>query len=455
MDERPGSGPYHRYAFLMTADSSRPALPIFSELRTARAWLPGFVVAAIALGALLRFLWLPDMEYKLDERWSFDRSQRVGSAEPWPALGMPSSIGLQNPGLSAWIFVALARMFFAHDPVALDRAVVICNVAAFLVLFEFVVRAVPADDREPWLWGLALAAVNPTAVLLQRKIWAQSVLPMFCAAHLIGWLRRDRWWGALVWGLVGMLLGQIHMGGFFFFGGFVLWELLVGPMPAERRKGTKWIAWLAGAAVGVVPLVPWLRYVLTSHHEGAALAWRAWREIVAFRFYRLWCSDTIGLGLDYSLGGQYLDFLRHPIVGTGEIYPALYLQGLSFTVGVYVAACAGRALWRERKNWREALGNLKNTSDAVYTGCAALLGYGPLLTLTGVSVQRHYMIVTFPLEWTILACVAIAFAPNARRWLAVLWMAQLALTLTFLVYIHDHHGAIQGDYGRAFQWQPP
>ncbi|HXX67845.1 MAG TPA: hypothetical protein VEK07_11715 [Polyangiaceae bacterium] len=417
---------------------------------TARSLLPVFVGGAIVVGALLRFGWLSDMEYKGDERWSFDRSQRVGSAEPWPALGMPSSVGLCNPGLSVWVFVVLARIFGAHHPVALDRAVVACDVSAFVLLFAFVVRGMPSHEGEPWLWGLALAAVNPIAVLLERKIWAQSVLPIFCAAFLIGWLRRDRWWGALSWGVVGALLGQIHMGGFFFAAGFVVWELCAGRFRTDRRKSTRWVPWLAGTTLGVVPFVPWLGYALRAHHRAAMFAWS---EIESLRFYRLWLSDTFGLGLDYSLGGQYLDFLRYPIFGSGDTYPALYLQGLSFSVGVYVAASAGGRLWACRGRWRQAPSVLRTASEAAFTGGAALVGYGLLLTATGLYVWRHYLIVTFPLEWTTLACVALASVRRPRRWLAALWTAQLALSLTFLGYIHEHHGAVQGDYGRAFQWQ--
>lgn len=433
----------------MLRDSSPAALRVAWRLPTARTLLPVFVAAAIAVGALLRFGWLSDMEYKGDERWSFERSQLVGTAEPWPTLGMPSSVGLRNPGLSVWVFVALAKVFAIHRPVSLDRAVVACNVSAFVLLFAFIVRKVRSDEREPWLWGLALAAVNPIAVLLERKIWAQSVLPIFCVFFLIGWLRRNRWWGAFVWGLVGAMLGQVHMAGFFFCAGFFGWELCAGRWRASPGERTRWMAWLAGTALGVVPLVPWAHYVLTTHHAEAF----AWSQVASFRFYRLWLSDALGLGLDYSLGRQYLDFLRYPIVGAGDTYPALYLQGLSFSVGVYVAACAGLSLWRARGQWRGGLGALTRASEAAYAGAAAVVGYGGLLTATGLNVWRHYMIVTFPLEWTTLACVALASVRRPHRWLAVLWTAQLALSLTFLGYIHEHHGAVQGDYGRAFQWQ--
>ena len=39
------------------------------------------------------------------------------------------------------------------------------------------VRAyLPAKEREPWIWGLALQAVSPFAIRLSRKIWPPSIL---------------------------------------------------------------------------------------------------------------------------------------------------------------------------------------------------------------------------------------------------------------------------------------
>src|SRR5262249_23628779 len=89
------------------------------------------------------------------------------------------------------------------------------------------------------------------------KIWAQSALPFFSMLFLVGWLRRDRRWGAFLWGLLSAVIGQIHMSGFFFAAAFVLWELFAG---RERREppNTRWRLFVAGCLVGALGLVPWV-----------------------------------------------------------------------------------------------------------------------------------------------------------------------------------------------------
>ena len=49
----------------------------------------------------------------------------------------------------------------------------------FAGLFFFVTKCVQEKEREPWLWGGALAAVSPVAVVLSRKLWNVCLLPPF------------------------------------------------------------------------------------------------------------------------------------------------------------------------------------------------------------------------------------------------------------------------------------
>jgi hypothetical protein len=428
-----------------------PAGPArYARYRVPARALLAFAAFAIALGAVLRFSWLWDMEYKYDEEWMFERSQAVPEREPWPTLGMTSSVGVRNPGFSAVVFIALAKLSGAQHPVALCQAVVTCNVLAFLILFVWVLRALPKHQQEPWLWALSLAAVNPLAVLLHRKIWAQSILPLFCVLFLIGWLRRDRAWGALLWGLVGALLGQIHMSGFFFAGGFFVWELALGRVRMNSPK-TKWLAWFAGSLAGGAVLIPWLKYFLSRHQARPPYDID---NVLSLNFYRFWFSETFGLGLDHSLGDHYLEFLRYPLLLSRDLYLPMYLQGVSFSVGAFVIFCLGRAAWQRRAGaLQAALGALRGSSEAAYTGGAALLGYGLLITLSGLIFWRFYLLVTFPIPWLVLAYVTLRFVPQPRWLLGVLWVVQLGLSVAFLLYIHEHHGAVDGDYGRGFRWQ--
>ena len=406
--------------------------------------LRAFFLLAALVGIALRLTWNEDMEFKGDEHFMFDRSQRIGQDEPWPDLGMPSGVGLRNPGMSIWVFVVLARAFRATTPLGLDRAVVLVNCLAVAFAVWLAARIVPSEgkQREAWLWAAALAAVSPIALLLERKIWAQSVLPTLSVAFLLGWWRRDRWWGAALWGLVGAIVGQIHMSGFFFAAGFVLWEILLG---VRTRRRTKWIAWVGASIVGAIPLWPWVKYVLSGQEHGPP--W-SWETVSTLRFFRHWVSDALGLGLDYSLGDQFWDFLRWPQWGQAkDLYPALYVQGIGFAVGVLVLAYA------VARGWRDALA-FRRWSPTAFTIGAGLLGYGLLITGASVLVWKHYLIVTFPLEWLTVAYLALRYVPRPRGALFALWAAQLFLSFTFLTYIHENGGAVRGDYGRAYSHQP-
>ena len=103
--------------------------------------------------------------------------------------------------------------------------------------------------RDTWLWAVALASVNPLAVLFQRKIWAQSVLPIFCVLLIAAWMRRSTRWGAFCWGLLGALLGQVHMSGFFFAAALCAWTCAGSRLRAVEGQatGVRWAWWTAGS----------------------------------------------------------------------------------------------------------------------------------------------------------------------------------------------------------------
>src|SRR3989338_2808702 len=176
-----------------------------------RRWLWAFALLAVMIGIGLRFSFGKDIEYKADEQWTFEHA--VAHNQPWQWVGMPSSAGLPNPGASVWVFIGLNRLLSADSPVLLARSVQFLNSLALLGWLFFIFKAVARSERTVWLLGLAMAAVNPLHVVLQRKIWAQSTFPLFVLGTIWGWWYRDRKWGAFVWGLVGLLIGQIHISG--------------------------------------------------------------------------------------------------------------------------------------------------------------------------------------------------------------------------------------------------
>jgi hypothetical protein len=461
-------------------------------------WLLG-LAGVLVLGAVLRLLWVGDIEYKADEVWTFQRVQEVQAGQPLPMLGMPSSQGPLNPGLSLWIFVGLGRLADVHDPRDLARAVQILNIAAILGLVILAWRVVPAGEREAWLWAAALVAVNPLAVLFQRKIWPPCVFPPLITIFLLCWWYRDRRWAACGWGLVGACLGQIHIPGFFFAAGFVLWAFLFD------RKRPAWGSFFLGSLVGALPLLPWLYYLFTAArfrpHDPAV-----WTHIFEGKFWLRWVLEPLGFGLDYSLGRDFLDFLRQPLLGGRPTFGMLILHILAGGLGLVVLVRAGRRWRRER--------GASQDSPTAFTQNAALWGYGLLLTLSAFHVQRHYMIVLFPLQFLWLARLALGPAriPGApptspkrqrgeeahhalalgacgrlpesvakplvsgaayrggqlrsgeerakagqpaglgRGLLAGLVVVQSLISLQFLAYVHDRQ-RIQGDYGPTYAVQ--
>jgi hypothetical protein len=329
-----------------------------------------------------------------------------------------------------------------HDPTDLARAVQVLNVLALLALAAFVRWVVPAGEREPWLWAVALVAVNPLAVLFHRKIWPPCVYPVITVAFLLCWWYRQRRWGALGWGLIGACLGQIQGAGFFFAAGFVLWAFLF-----DRRR-VAWGSWLIGSCLGVLPMLPWLWY-LTHGAEFRPQSPDHWVHIVEGKFWTRWALEPLGFGLDYSLGRDFPDFLRHPLLGGRPTYLVLLLHGVAGAAGLVVLGSALRR-WR-RDGVSVAEGLTGRSSPTALTQNAALWGYGIVFTLSALPINRQYMIILFPLQFVWLA--RLALGPQGARLgrvvLATLLICQALLSLQFLGYVHTRTW-INGDYGPPY-----
>ncbi len=413
-------------------------------------WLSGRAALLLALlaGAVLRLVWVEDMEWKGDELWSFERSQQVGRTEALPWLGMPTSYELRHPGGTVWVFVGLGRLFDVRQPTDLARACQLLNVAALVGLVVFALTVVPSGQREPWLWAAALAAVNPLAVLLQRKIWPPSVVPAFLLLFLVGWWYRDRRGGAFAWGAVGALLGFLYPAAMFLAAGFTLWALLYD----RRRVAWRW--WLGGSVLGALPLIPWFCYVggeLGAHPIGQ----RRWAHLIEFKFWSRWLTEPFGISLHYTLGQDFVDFLSYPLIAGQPTYLVGALHAVVVLAAVMLAGWASWCLWRQRGRWRELW--VGRDSATAFTQNACLWGFGLVFTASLLPIHRHYMVITFPLMFLWLARAALGQSrPLAggltwgRAFLVGLWVAQLLISAGFLAYIHVNQRPIRGDYGLPY-----
>lgn len=396
--------------------------------------------ALIVIGAGLRLCLPGDIEYKADEQYMFDAAMNVGRSQPWPDVGMPSGASLRNPPMSIWLFVVLARMTGVSSPPGLSAVVEVLNIAALVTLALFALRRLDGAWRRAWLWGVGLAAVNPVAVQLQRKIWAQSVLPFFTALLFWAWSHRRTFPGAFFWGLLGALVGQIHMSGFFFAPALLGWTILFG----DRRE-VRWSAWFAGSAIGAIPLIPWLK-AIAAGSSGEASGFRP-LEILFFRFQLFFVSEPLGLQIRQSLGAKsFKAFNAFP----GGTYLAGVLQLLLLVSGLFALYLGVRLAFEHRKRWRVWLSG--RGSDASLLIAAVAIAYWLLLTVTTIRLHRHYMLIIFPLSYVLLAYVVLTHRRGSRV-LGAMAGAQLILCGLFLAFVHMNEGAAEGDYGVTYDAQ--
>src|SRR5678815_4005324 len=103
---------------------------------TLRIRLEYIALLFLIIGSLLRLVWPSDMEWKADEIWMFENSRATAAGAPWPMLGMRSSVGIMNPGMSIWLFILMAHL--AQTPVAMVILVQVLNVVALWGLYYFI-----------------------------------------------------------------------------------------------------------------------------------------------------------------------------------------------------------------------------------------------------------------------------------------------------------------------------
>ena len=417
-----------------------------------RVWLA--LAAVLAAGVLLRLVWLDDIEYKTDEEWTWHYAQATGRTEPWSWVGMPTSAGPENPGMSLWVFIPLR--WLGERPVDLARGVAGLGIAALLLTVVFACRSVPPGEREMWLWTAALWAVNPLSVLHHRKIWPPCTFPLLAVLFVICWWHRDRRLFAFGWGALGSIVAQINLSAGFFAIGFAIWSWI------GRRSSVAWKSWLAGSALASLPLIPWYIHVSTVSTQPHLTTLKLTR-ILEGKFFLRWLTEPFGMGLDHALGDDHLDFLSQPVVAGVPTYlvGVLHLMALSIALAIgwrWVRQWQQRGLPR-RADWRSAL--FPSDSPTAFVCNAGLWGYGILLTLTCLPLHRQYMIIVYSIELLWVAQAALKLGggrsdalKTGRRLLGGLVVVQLLISTSFLSYVHVKQ-VVHGDYGVAFCAQRP
>jgi hypothetical protein len=430
------------------ADTHPPRPPRQGEPAARKvAQIPWSVpLLAVGVGAALRLAWPADIEYKGDETWIFEHARGLVQGAPWPWSGMPTSIGPPNAGLSVWVFGVLAYLSGATTPPELARAVQLCNIAA-LVAFAVFARCVIAErDRESWFWATALWAVNPVAVILERKIWLPSVLPLPGVIFIITWWYRRNPAAAFVWGLVGALMSQIHIAVSFFAIAVAAWTCVYD------RKTVSWKGWFAGSVIGSLSAIPWLIGFAGTVGAEAGSKWR----FPNFTFYLRWATQPFGFGITYSLGRSgIVNYLRGPWLG-GE---PTYFMGLVFIVLVsLLTVTLIRAFWRAATSCPPTVrGLVLGNGPAQVLINAALWGYGlalTLLTIGHADSSRHYLVVVAPVM-ALWAARLVLFGDgtvtrrSSRAVLAAFCIASATAAAGCLYYIHEIQ-IVCAEYGQTW-----
>jgi hypothetical protein len=408
------------------------------------------VILALAAGIALRLAHPEDIEFKADERWSFDQARAVIEGGAWPSLGMPMSVGGRNPGLSVWIFVGLAWIVGAQTPPELARAVQLTNCLALVAFVLFILLSIPQPKREAWFWAAMLWAVNPAAVIFERKIWPPSVLPLLTVCLITVWWHRRRWIGSFLMAAAAAAMSQIHPVAGLLPAALLLWGL------AEDRCSVRWSGIVLGAALAVLPALPWI----VQQFQGSSIR-LGWRALPLLDFYRRWLLQPFGFSAHYTLGTAHLaNFLRWPIVGGVPTYGVELVHGV---LGLVVIGLFARALTALREwQWSSSLvwfgdDRAGRLVRATFWGYGGLLS---LITLAGAGAERHYLIAIAPIMALWVAQLA-ALSPNAphrrsarvpRVLLALSCAGQLLVSAALLEYIHRVQ-VIGGAYGATWAAQ--
>jgi hypothetical protein len=394
--------------------------------------------------------WAQDIEYKADEAAMYRTVEAVRAGAEWPRLGFASSQNVPAHGMMVWIYLAFDAIYTASDPTDLARATQFVNLLAIAGLLVFIRTSVPVGSRAIWLWAVALMAVNPVAVVLQRKIWPVSLTPPFLLLVLIGFWYRDRRWGAALWGAAVQVVGMIHVGGLFLAVGLALWALLF------ERSRVRWRWWLGASAAVAWGLLPWLYalWVMPTEPTGQIRLGNPF----TFSYWIRWFTEPLGISIHYSLGRDFIDFLRYPLIGGRGTYLMGAANGiLVLLAGVILTSATVRA-WRNRGgNFAHFYGADRQTPFVV---CAVWFGFGLVFTLSFLPIHRHYMILTFPMMYVWAAAAALSDRrPLIGRWtrgqtlLMLSCLLQFTVSAGFLGYIHDANRTIQGDYGTPYAAQ--
>ena len=397
----------------------------------------------ILTGIVFRLIWIEDMEWKGDEQTMFKVAQEAVETGKWPLIGLVGSAGIPHPGMHIWVFSVIALL--AHDPISMTRIVQFLNIFTIAGFCLFTVSRIENDQKEIWLWGIALASVSPLAVLFSRKLWVPDILPFFSLLVIIGHAYRRRGYGAFFWGFSGAIIGQVHMSGFSYALALVISTLLYERIN-RKDSVTKWGYWFAGSVIGSIGLIPWVIHLWVGSYSSSFKLLHVIANIILFPL--LWSADALGIGLQYSMHSSFWSFLKGPYINGIPTFGIAVLHFILVAIGLFSfkLLTAEIKLWISRIKSGDAFKGLSLLDFYLYSFFFIM---GLFTIFGGVVIYAHHLIIIFPFIY--LSVVKILY-PRKKLILTMI-MSQLLITFFFLNYVHKHEGVLDGDYGKSYKAQ--
>src|SRR5262245_2564663 len=259
------------------------------------------------------------------------------------------------------------------------------------------------------------------------------------------------WWGrrgnigSFLFALLSALAAQIHLSVAFFAAALAIWSL------ADDRQSLRSMPFVAGAALGILPAVPWI----LEWTGGLSGTWR----LPIFHFWLKWLTQPFGFGSDYTLGAaQFGEFLTMPILGGTRTYLVALLQMWLAALAIYLYSRAGRSILMLGS---PSLRTVILGSDAAgLLVRSTLIGYGILLTLLtirGAGLHRHYLVIAAPIMALWVARLAlfadgVLLRATGRLALAGLCAGGALVSASLLHFIHTKK-VIGAEFGATWAAQ--
>jgi hypothetical protein len=393
-------------------------------LRTTPRPLYIWLLAALAVAALLRLGWPGISEFKLDEAHTTAIALEIAEGRSLPLHGYSLSVGLPIPPLSTYLY-ALPLALWRH-PLSATFFVGALSLLAIAVGWWLARR----------FWGPYAAlcasilwAASPWLVMFARKIWVSNLLPLFCVACLatgvLAFAERRRLALVLHLALLTVVV-SIHYSG-------LALVPVTGIFLLLSWRRVDWRALLAGAVLAGLITLPFALYVLANRAE---------------------INQRLGEFLSHpaAFDGQALDLWWVMITGTqvhafagAEAAPlflgaAPNIDAVSWIVGLLALGGIGLWLWEWVRRPSKPTG--------IAGGFVALWALAPLLFFArhSTGLVPHYFLVTFPAPY-LAAGYALVWGvrrlPRLPLWTAagvasVLAGVQATYVLLLLQFLGSH-----------------